>query len=396
MGSVVVVSPRAGKLPGLEMLAIGGTQVLSRVRFFLVFLILALTTFEWQYIVSQRFGNETGGSRLGLAFSIGTLSTVLLLAGLAYFGRSLTITKIPLTLLLFNSILSLLVVVSLNRFPWLAGWIFVIAAIHASLNLVSLSIEVSAVQLVSELRYPRVRIFGSLGYLLAAFVSQAWPGVLFPVIILLALAALLTPMLPARKSAPVAEPVHLKNSKVQALIWFCLTAFVLWSVSRGFEILGPIYLRSATSHGLMWLSVLIISESVLLQFVDRFESRIVIVVAAAMWAVVYGLFAYNLSPMTVCLALMLAGFNCPAQVMLQSQVGQRFPGVPSAQAALSIAGAAGGFTASLFYAWLAEQAQGGVLPICIIVSLVAIPLLWLFVNSVKPEPEEGSVDGDGI
>jgi len=35
-----------------------GAQSLARVRFFLIFLLLALTSFEWQYIVAERMGDE--------------------------------------------------------------------------------------------------------------------------------------------------------------------------------------------------------------------------------------------------------------------------------------------------------------------------------------------------
>ncbi len=50
-----------------------GAQWLARVRFFLVFLVLALTTFEWQYLVAERMGAESGGVTLGLSIASGPL-----------------------------------------------------------------------------------------------------------------------------------------------------------------------------------------------------------------------------------------------------------------------------------------------------------------------------------
>jgi hypothetical protein len=130
---------------------------------------------------------------------------------------------------------------------------------------------------------------------------------------------------------------------------------------------------------------LIISESIILQIVDRFDPRWVIVTAAILWGGVYALFSYGLSPWTVCGALMLAGFNCPAQVALQSQMGKLFPGSPSSQAMLSISGAAGGFSAALLYTWLAVGTKWGVLPFSIMLSLVAVPIL-VFCVSRFPTP----------
>lgn len=352
-----------------------GAQWLARVRFFLVFLVLALTTFEWQYLVAERMGAESGGVTLGLSYSIGTLSTVLVLASLAYFGKSLAITRIPLGLLLANSILSLGVVLLIDKLTWLSDWMFVVTACHASLNLLTLSIEVTSVQLREELSYPRVRVFGSLGYLAAAFISQLWAGSLFPIIIAIAVVVLVLPFLSQGATSSMAPSVVPSGSRVKAIMWLSAAAFILWSVSRGFEVLGPIYLRSSTNNGLMWLTVLIISESILLQWIDRLKSNVVIVLAALMWAGVYGLFAYGLSPITACAALLLAGFNCPAQVVLQAKVGVLFPGMPTAQAALSISGAAGGFAASLFYVWVARQLGESILGYCIVQSLIAVPLL---------------------
>ncbi len=174
-------------------------------------------------------------------------------------------------------------------------------------------------------------------------------GSLFPIIIAIAVVVLVLPFLSQGAKSSMAPSVVPSGSRVKAIMWLSAAAFILWSVSRGFEVLGPIYLRSSTNNGLMWLTVLIISESILLQWIDRLKSNVVIVLAALMWAGVYGLFAYGLSPVTACAALLLAGFNCPAQVVLQAKVGVLFPGMPTAQAALSISGAAGGFAASLFY-----------------------------------------------
>jgi ABC-type nickel/cobalt efflux system permease component RcnA len=66
---------------------ITGVQVLSRTRFFLLFFVLALTTFEWQVLVAKEYGQEKGGAMLGLASSFGTLLTVLILALLTAFRR---------------------------------------------------------------------------------------------------------------------------------------------------------------------------------------------------------------------------------------------------------------------------------------------------------------------
>jgi hypothetical protein len=374
---------RDGVCPDPSMSLPNGAQWLARLRFFLVFLILALTTFEWQYLVAERMGAESGGVTLGLSYSIGTFSTVIVLGGLAYFGRSLAITRIPLALLFANSLLSYGVVQFIDRWPWLSDWMFVVTACHASLNLLSLSIEVSAVQLREELSYPRIRVFGSLGYLAAAFMSQLWGGALFPVIIALAVIMLALPFLSQGLNTSAGRLVAPSANRLRAIIWLSLAAFVLWSVSRGFEVMGPIYLRSTTDNGLMWLTVLIISESVLLQWIDRLNSNFVILVAALMWAGVYGLFAYGLSPMTACAALLMAGFNCPAQVVMQSQVGKLFPGMPTAQAALSISGAAGGFVASLFYVWVARQLGESILGYCIVQSLLAVPLLFLCMLQVR-------------
>lgn len=365
-----------------------GAQWLARVRFFLIFLILALTTFEWQYLVAQRMGTESGGVTLGFSYSIGTLSTVIVLAGLAYFGKSLAITRIPLALLLANSLVSLGVVHFMDRWPFLSSWMFVVTACHASLNLLSLSIEVSAVQLREELSYPRVRVFGSLGYLAAAFLSQLWGGQLFPFVIAVTVLTLGLPFLSHATNAMFGPAVAPAPQRWRTIFWLSTAAFILWGVSRGFEVIGPIYLRATTSNGLMWLTVLIISESVLLQWIDRLKSNWVIIGAALMWAGVYGLFAYGLSPMTACVALLLAGFNCPAQVVLQSHVGKLFPGVPTAQAALSISGAAGGFLASLFYVWVARQLGDSILGYCIVQSLVAIPLLMICMYQVRRKETE--------
>jgi hypothetical protein len=362
-----------------------GAQLLARFRFFLLFFILALTTFEWQYLVALRMGAESGGVTLGLSYSIGTLSTVLVLAGLAYFGKSLAISRIPLGLLLANSVLSFGVVLCIDKLSWLSDWMFVVTACHASLNLLTLSIEVTTVQLREELSYPRVRVFGSLGYLAAAFVSQLWGGKLFPVIIALSALTLVLPFLSQGVKSSLTPSAVPSASRIKAILWLSAAAFILWSVSRGFEVLGPIYLRSSTNNGLMWLTVLIISESILLQWIDRLRSNLVIVLAALMWAGVYGLFAYGLSPATACAALLLAGFNCPAQVVLQAKVGALFPGMPTAQAALSISGAAGGFAASLFYVWVARHLEQSILGYCIVQSLVAVPLLmFLMLKSKLP------------
>lgn len=365
-----------------------GAQWLARLRFFLIFLILALTTFEWQYLVAQRMGAESGGVTLGLSYSIGTLSTVIVLAGLAYLGKSLAITRIPLALLLINSLLSLGVVHFMDRWPFLSSWMFVITACHASLNLLSLSIEVSSVQLCDELSYPRVRVFGSLGYLAAAFLSQQWGGLLFPVVIGVTALTLVLPFLSNKPQSSIGTATVPAPNRWLAIFWLSTAAFILWGVSRGFEVIGPIYLRATTDNGLMWLTVLIVSESLLLQWIDRLKSNWVIVGAALMWAGVYGLFAYGLSPMTACAALLLAGFNCPAQVVLQSQVGKLFPGAPTAQAALSISGAAGGFLASLFYVWVTRQLGDSILGYCIVQSLVAVPLLMICMYQVRHKERE--------
>lgn len=365
-----------------------GAQWLARLRYFLIFLILALTTFEWQYLVAQRMGAETGGVTLGLSYSIGTLSTVIVLAGLAYLGKSLTITRIPLGLLLINSSVSLGVVHFMDRWPFLSSWMFVITACHASLNLLSLSIEVSSVQLHEDLSYPRVRVFGSLGYLAAAFLSQQWGGQLFPVVIGVTALTLVLPFLSNKSQSSLGKATAPPPNRWLAIFWLSTAAFILWGVSRGFEVIGPIYLRATTDNGLMWLTVLIISESLLLQWIDRLKSNWVIVGAALMWAGVYGLFAYGLSPMTACAALLLAGFNCPAQVVLQSQVGKLFPGAPTAQAALSISGAAGGFLASLFYVWVTRQLGDSILGYCIVQSLVAVPLLMICMYQVRYKERE--------
>lgn len=359
-----------------------GFQSLARIRFFLVFFLLSLTTFEWQLLVTQRLGTETGGSTLGLSFSIGTLSTVSLLATLAYLGKSLQISRWPLMLLLGNSLISCAVAYTLDSVAWMSSFMFVVTALHASLTLLSLSVEVSAVQLHEGLNYPRVRIFGSLGYLAAAFLSQTWGGMLFPAIIAVVLLVLTLPMIPAGLVATGTNSTPWGYEKFKNIAWLSVIAFILWSVSRGFEVLGPIYLRSSTENGLMWLTVLIVSESTILQWVDRLNSSWVIVGAALMWSIVYGLFANVLSPATVFVALVLAGMNCPAQVVVQSQVGKLFPGVPTAQAALSIAGAAGGFAASLFYAYLASRVGDRILDYCIIQSLIAVPLLIFCVRRV--------------
>lgn len=365
-------------------------QILSRVRFFLLFHLLALTTFEWQYFVANRFGKDSGGVTLGLSLSIGTLSTVLVLGGLAYFGKSLAISRIPSILLVVNSLVSWGLVQSVDAWKSLENGVFLVAAVHAALNLLTLSIEVSAVQLRDDLRYPQIRIFGSLGYLAAAFVSQQWGGGLFPWIIVGAMGFTILPMLSSRLIIPITCTAVSYSSRAAPLVWLSLTAFILWSVSRGFEVLGPIYLRGAMDQGLLWLTVLIIAESLLLQWVDRWKSSLVIVGAAMTWAGVYGLFAYGLSPATACVALALAGFNCPAQVVLQTHVGKFFPGVPAAQASLSIAGAAGGFSASLFHLWISRQPGASILGFCMLQSLLAIPLLWFCMRMVfwtgKPPP----------
>jgi len=372
------------------MSMITGVQVLSRTRFFILFFVLALTTFEWQVLVAKEYGQEKGGAMLGLASSFGTLLTVLILALLTAFRKPLAVTKVPLVLLFLNSLASWLVAANFGSAPWVAPFLFAVASLQASLALLSLSIEITSVQLNQELRYPRVRIFGSLGYLAAAFLSQAFPGYLFVVVCLFTGIMAFFPNLP---KPPVLishqESGHLVG-RWQLVLLFSVVAFVLWGVARGFEVLGPIYLRSATSQGLMWLTVLIISESIILQIVDRFDPRWVIVTAAVLWGGVYALFSYGLSPWTVCGALMLAGFNCPAQVVLQSQMGKLFPGSPSSQAMLSISGAAGGFSAALLYTWLAVGTKWGVLPFSIMLSLVAVPIL-LFCVSRFPVPVKSQV-----
>lgn len=400
IGADGVVASRPGKcryvvaLARIYMSLPFGAQTLARVRFFLIFLLLALTSFEWQYIVAERMGAETGGVTLGMSFSIGTLSTVIVLAGLAYFGKSLAITRIPLALLLANSVVSFAVMQFLDRWPWLTSGMFVVTALHASLNLLAMSIEVSAVQLREELSYPRVRIFGSLGYLAAAFLSQQWGGGLFPLAIALTIVMLALPFLSQGTRVSVGQLTVPTTNRLWAIVWLSLAAFILWSVSRGFEVIGPIYLRSSTKNGLMWLTVLIIAETVVLQWIDRLKSNVVIVTAALMWAGVYGLFACGLSPLTACAALFLAGFNCPAQVVLQSQVGKLFPGMPTAQAALSISGAAGGFVANLFFLWISRHLEHSILGYCIVQSLIAAPLLLLCIlqvhrySSTPPPPVE--------
>jgi len=332
-------------------------------------------------------GAESGGVTLGLSYSIGTLSTVAVLATLAFLGKSLAISRIPLSLLVINSLISFGIFRFIDQWPWLSNWMFGITACHASLNLLALSIEVSSIQLRHELSYPRIRVFGSLGYLAAAFISQQWGGRLFPLIILLAIVMLALPFLSHAPKSSHGNPAQPFKNRFQSIFWISLAAFILWSVSRGFEVLGPIYLRSSTSNGLMWLTVLIISESVLLQWIDRLKSNWIIVGAALMWAAVYGMFSAGLSPLTACVALLLAGLNCPAQVLLQDKVGKVFPGSPTAQAALSISGAAGGFLASLFYAWVARYLGDSILGYCIAQSLIAVPLLaW----SILQVPEDNN------
>lgn len=372
-----------------------GAQLLARARFFLLFFILALTTFEWQYLVALRMGAESGGVTLGLSYSIGTLSTVAVLAALAYLGKSLSISRIPLALLVINSLLSFGIFRCIDHWPWLSNWMFVVTACHASINLLVLSIEVSSIQLRQELSYPRIRIFGSLGYLAAAFMSQQWGGGLIPLVILLAIVTLALPFLSHSPKTSHGSFVQPLKNRYQSLLWLSMAALILWSVSRGFEVLGPIYLRSSTDNGLMWLTVLIISESLLLQWIERLKSNWVIVGAALLWAGVYGLFAAGLSPLTACVALLMAGLNCPAQVVLQDKVGKLFPGVPTAQAALSISGAAGGFLASLFYVWIARHLGDSILGYCIAQSLIAVPLLaWCVVQ--VPKDTDGSPSPLGV
>ncbi|MFN6103320.1 MAG: hypothetical protein ACK5EA_02550, partial [Planctomycetaceae bacterium] len=164
------------------------------------------------------------------------------------------------------------------------------------------------------------------------------------------------------------------------------------ATARGFDTYGPILLRDSTEHGLWWLTLLILSEIVLLHTVSprMRDLRWMLALGPIVWTVTYLLFQQQLTMPVIALSMILVGFNCPVQVALQTITGRTYRASASVLATVAVAGALGAFLANL--AFKAGGIAGfGVLPLALAISAGAIPLMLLCISRIPapaPAPAE--------
>jgi len=363
----------------------------TRLRLLLLFLTASLQSFEWQMVALRHLGREQAAVQLGLASGFGILVTVLSLSALTLRGTPLGITPLPSRLLLLNSLFSWVTSVYWDDWAWAPALMLVICSLQSSLFLLSHSVEIASTQRQNPAEYPAVRAFGSVGYLAAALLSQTFTGRLFPGVTVLGILLWLTPGL-VRDLAPSATAAHPGRVSLLKLLPLLLAGLLSTATARGFDTYGPILLRDSTEHGLWWLTLLILSEIVLLHTVSprMRDLRWMLALGPIVWTVTYLLFQQQLTMPVIALSMILVGFNCPVQVALQTITGRTYRASASVLATVAVAGALGAFLANL--AFKAGGIAGfGVLPLALAISAGAIPLMLLCISRIPapaPAPAE--------
>lgn len=362
----------------------GRQDLLAKLRFFILYLVLAATVFEWQFVAAKQYGSEAGGAMLGVAGSSGTLATVAGLALMSSFRRPLSISRTPGLLLVLNAAFGWQIASTWGLTSYSKHLMLATMTLMASLFLINNSIEIASVQGSPDLKYPRIRAFGSYGYLAGAFLSQAFPGSLSLVILSLNVALLLLPMVTKtnQNGTQNFRQQADKDSHRNATWAIAISAFSIAFIAKGFEVIGPLHLRTTTQDGLRWLAVLIFFEALFLRFLHLTNTRAAILAAPLMWSCCYALFLAGLSPLAIFFAMFFAAGNCLAQTTLQSLVGQLYSGSPTAQAFLSSCNAIGGFIASLVLAASINSDRVGILGVSLIASLFAIPVVLTTIRRI--------------
>jgi hypothetical protein len=267
----------------------------------------------------------------------------------------------------------------------------VICSLQSSLFLLSHSVEIASTQRQNPAEYPAVRAFGSVGYLAAALLSQTYTGLLFPAVTALGIVLWLTPGL-VRDLAPSATAAHPGRVALGKLLPLLLAGLLSTATARGFDTYGAILLRDSTQHGLWWLTVLILSEIVLLHTVSPRirDLRWLLALGPIVWAGTYLLFQQPLTLPVLALSMTLVGFNCPVQVALQTITGRTYRASASVLATVAVAGALGAFLANLAFK-VGGSAGVGVLPLALGISAGAIPLMLVCLTRIPaplPAPSE--------
>ena len=363
----------------------------TRLRLLLLFLTASLQSFEWQAVALEHLGREQAAVQLGLASGFGILVTVLSLSALTLRGTPLGITPLPSRLLLLNSLFSWVTSHFWDEWTWAPTLMLVICSLQSSLFLLSHSVEIASTQRQNPAEYPAVRAFGSVGYLAAALLSQTYTGLLFPAVTALGIVLWLTPGL-VRDLAPSATAAHPGRVSLGKLLPLLLAGLLSTATARGFDTYGAILLRDSTQHGLWWLTVLILSEIVLLHTVSPRirDLRWLLALGPIVWAGTYLLFQQPLTLPVLALSMTLVGFNCPVQVALQTITGRTHRASASVLATVAVAGALGAFLANLAFK-VGGSAGVGVLPLALGISAGAIPLMLVCLTRIPaplPAPSE--------
>jgi hypothetical protein len=358
----------------------------TRLRLLLLFLTASLQSFEWQAVAIDHLGREQAAVQLGLASGFGILVTVLSLSALTLRGTPLGITPLPSRLLLLNSLFSWVTSLYWDDWSW-APWLMLgICSLQSSLFLLSHSVEIASTQRQNPAEYPAVRAFGSVGHLIAALLSQTFTGQLFPGVTVLGILLWLTPGL-VRDLAPSATAAHPGRVSLRGLLPLLLAGLLSTATARGFDTYGAILLRDGTQHGLWWLTVLILSEIVLLHTVSPRvrDLRWMLALGPIVWTLTYLLLQQQLTMPVIALSMALGGFNCPVQVALQTITGRTYSASASVLATVAVSGALGAFLANLTFK--AGGSLGiGVLPLALGISAGAIPLVLLCLTGISTTP----------
>ncbi len=352
------------------------SHAVVRLRFLLLFLIPALITFEWQFVVARDFGAARGGAMLGLAASAGTLGGALLILALFSSRKWLGYPHCQ-WLVAGNSLVGLLAAWYWKTADWPLSLLLGVLFLQGVLNLYAMADEIKYVN-QTPLPYAKVRAYGSVGYLAAVILSQFGQGRLFPLAVLLNLVLL---FLPRTRNPSTAPPTTLEPSVGRALdaprLPYYLAGFALAFIAKGFEIIGPIHLRAESIYGMLWLILLIAFEVLALHSSHRIPPKAVIMIAPLAWIGVYTILGATTHPVGLVIAMMLLAANCPAQTTIQTAIATSTDATVRHLGILASISAIGGFCAAALIYLFAAETPSEIMRLSQVATLLLLPIFMI-------------------
>lgn len=349
------------------------SHAVVRLRFLLLFLIPALITFEWQFVVARDFGAAKGGAMLGLAASGGTLCGALLILALFSSRKWLGYPHCQ-WLLAVNSLAGLLAAWFWKSADWPLSLLLGLLFLQGILNLYAMADEIKYVN-QTPLPYAKVRAYGSVGYLVAVILSQFGQGTLFPLAALLSGVLLFLPRTsnPTFTAPTTAQPTTVPAIDAARLSYY-LAGFALAFIAKGFEVIGPIHLRAENSYGMLWLILLIVFEVLALHSSHRLTPKALVVLAPLAWVGVYTILGATMHPFGLVVAMLLLAANCPAQTTIQTAIANSTDATVRHLGILASISAIGGFCAAASIYLFAADTPQEIMRLGQVASLLLLPV----------------------